>query len=466
VRKSDGLRRYQKAYLSVPRKNGKSALAAAIGLYMLVADHEYGAEVYSGATTEKQSWEVFRPATIMAKRTPGMCKAFGVQVNASNICILSNGSRFEPLIGKPGDGSSPSCAIVDEYHEHKTDELVDTMETGMGAREQPLLLIITTAGVDISGPCFALQLELEKVLQGLIKDEEFFGIIYSIDDGDDWTTEAALIKANPNYNVSTDGEKLIVRQRRAVQSSRKQNIFKTKYLNVWCGAREAFFNLETWRSLADPALKREQFIGEECYGGMDLASKLDLACIVTLFCRKIDGIEHYYVFARHYLPEETADDPEKQHYLGWVHDGWLTATEGAIIDQEYIKRDILADAAAFKVRQWGFDQYDATKLVTELMAEGVEMIEIPQNTRHMSYPMKWLEALIIARRIHHNGDPILTWAMSNVTAKEDAKENVFPRKEAAENKIDPAVALIMALGRALGDNEERSGYENHGVRYL
>jgi phage terminase large subunit-like protein len=466
VRKSNGLRRYQKVYLCVPRKNGKSSLAAAIGLYMFAADGEYGAEVYSGATSEKQAWEVFRPALIMAKRTPGMCKAFGVQVNASNIHILRNGSRFEPLIGKPGDGSSPSLAIVDEFHEHKTDEQVDTMETGMGAREQPILLVITTAGIDISGPCYAMQLELQKILEGVLTDDQFFGIIYTLDEGDDWTTEEALRKANPNYDISTDGEQLRVKQKRAVQSSRKQNIFKTKNLNIWCGAREAFFNLEVWKSLADPSLKITQFKGEACYGGMDLSSKLDLASTINLFKRDVDGAEHYYVFCRNYLPEETADDPEKSHYLGWVHDGYLTATEGNIIDQGLIKEDILADNKEFHIKQLGYDPYDATKLATELIAEGVDMVEIPQNVRHLSDPMKWLEAVILAKRIHHDGNPILTWAISNVTAKEDANENVFPRKDAAENKIDPAVALIIAMGRALGDAEAPSVYEQRGLFVL
>jgi len=244
VRSESGNRRFRRALLVVPRKNGKSAFAAAIGLYMLAADKEFGAEVYSGATSEKQAWEVFRPARLMATKNEAMRQHYGIEVNASNINILSDASRFEPVVGKPGDGASPSCSIVDEYHEHTTDELLDTMETGMGAREQPLSLIITTAGTNTAGPCYALQLEAQRMLEGVTTNHEFFALIYGIDPTDDWSTEAALRKANPNLDVSVALDFLSGRQREAVDSSRKQSVFQTKHLNVWVGAREAYFNVQ------------------------------------------------------------------------------------------------------------------------------------------------------------------------------------------------------------------------------
>lgn len=171
LQKVDGFRRFRRALLLVPRKNGKSAWAAAVGNYMLTADGEAGAEVYSGATTEKQAWEVFRPARLMAQKTPEFREHYGVQVNAKSIFMLANESRFEPLIGKPGDGASPHLAIVDEYHEHDTDDLLATMETGMGARDQPLVLVITTAGSDISGPCYSMVLDARRMLDGIIEDD-------------------------------------------------------------------------------------------------------------------------------------------------------------------------------------------------------------------------------------------------------------------------------------------------------
>jgi phage terminase large subunit-like protein len=462
-----GYRRFRACYICVPRKNGKSILSAGIGLYMLAMDGEHGAEVYSGATSEKQAWEVFRPARLMAQKTPKYLERYGVEVNAQTLCLPGDMSRFEPVIGKPGDGASPSCAIIDEYHEHKTDELVDTMVTGMGAREQPLLLIITTAGSNTGGPCYAMQLDVQKTLDGVIDNETLFGVIYGIDEADDWTTEDALRKANPNFDISVSREFLLQQQREAVQSSRKQNIFKTKHLNLWVGAREAFFNLEAWNRLADSELNPAQFEGEDAWLGMDLASKIDIASTVRLFKRVESGQEHYYAFARHYVPEDTVSDPERKQYAGWAYDGHMTLTEGSMIDQDAIKADVLDDAGRHAIQGCGFDAYGGTKLSAELMADGVPMVEVPMTTRHLSEPMKWLEALILSGRIHHSGDPVLTWMVSNVVAKTDANDNVFPRKEAPENKIDGAVALIIALGRAMGQAEAAgSAYDERGIIYL
>jgi phage terminase large subunit-like protein len=413
---------------------------------------------YSGATSEKQAWEVFRPARLMAQKTPALLERFGIQLGAKNLHMLGNGSRLEPVIGKPGDGASPSCAIVDEYHEHDTDELFDTMQTGMGAREQPLMLVITTAGSNIAGPCHALQGDVQKVLNGVVENDELFGIVYTIDEGDDWTSEAALRKANPNYDVSVGADFLASRQREAVQNSRKQSIFKTKHLNVWVQARDAWMNMEWWNRQADPDLSLDQFKGEECVVGLDLSAKLDLASTAKVFKRVIDGSEHFYVFGRHYLPETTAEDPEKQHYTAWVADGHLIATDGEVTDFAAIEADLGDDIGCFQVAEIAYDPWGATQLAQRLQAEhGATVVEFPQNTKNLSEPMKWAEALVKDGRLHHDGDPVLTWAVSNVTAKEDANENVFPRKERAENKIDPAVAMIMALGRAMAQQGSVSG---------
>ncbi len=222
VHRETGKRRFQKVDLIVPRKNAKSTIAAVLGLFGLALDGEHGAEVYSGATSRDQAHEVFRPAKLMAVASPEFRARFGVIPNASNLAVIDTNSKFEPLIGKPGDGASPSLDIVDEYHEHATSELYDTMWTGMGARSQPLLLVITTAGANIGGPCFQHQLELQKVLEGAVVDERRFGLIYTIDKGDDWTDPAVLWKANPNLGVSIDAEKLIADQAEAVRPRRSR----------------------------------------------------------------------------------------------------------------------------------------------------------------------------------------------------------------------------------------------------
>ena len=443
-----------------------SIWAAAVGLYMLAADGEVGAEVYCGATTEKQAWMVFEPAKRMVEKTPSIQKHMGVAANARNLSVLSTGSKFEPVIGDPGDGGNVHLGIVDEYHEHTDDRMVDTFRTGMASREQPLLLVITTAGVDTASPCAAMQQDVENILKGVYRDETTFGLVYTIDPEDDWTTEGALVKANPNWGVSKLPEIVLAEQAAAVRDARKAAIFQTKHLNVWCGARTPYFNLEAWQRAADPGLRPEDFAGEDCFVGVDLASKVDMAATVLLFRRDTGGAAHYYAFAQHYLPEETAGDPGKQHYLKWAAEGHLTVTDGNIIDQDVIERDLLDAQGLYGIRELGYDPWGGTQLGLRLVAEGVPAVEVPMTTRNLSEPMKWVEAMILAGRLHHNGDPVLAWMLANVTAKVDANENVFPRKERVENKIDGAVALILAMGRAMANADGASVYESRGVLYL
>lgn len=447
-------RRFRVAYIEVPRKNGKSVLGALIGLYCFAADKEFGAEVYSGATTEKQAWEVFRPAKLMAEKSPDFLEHYGVQVNAQSLTIPANGSRFEPMIGKPGDGASPSLAIVDEYHEHPDATQYDTMVTGMGARLQPLMLVITTAGENMEGPCFALHERTLEVLKGVATDEELFGIIYGLDKKDVWSREAALEKANPNLGVSVSRDFLLRQQRNAVAVARDQNIFKTKHLNVWVTARTAWLNMEWWHAAADRELHLDQFVGESCWAALDLSSKLDTSTRVLVFRRLVEDQPHFYGFVRIYCPESTILDPRNRHYQGWHHDGWLEATEGNLIDQERIKADLLADARRFDILELALDPWNSAKLTTELQAEGLVAVEVPQNVRSFSEPMKTLEGILKDGRFHHDGNPAWAWMMGNVTVKPDANENIFPRKERRENKIDGAVALIMAFGRATVAGED------------
>ena len=232
VKKSSGMRRFTEAYCEIPRKNGKSVIAAGIANYMLCADGEYGAEVYCGASTEKQAWEVFRPAKLMLEKTPALVKQAGIDIMAKNISIPKDGSRLEPLIGNPGDGSSPSCALIDEYHEHDAPDLYETMITGMGSREQPLAFIITTAGFNLGGPCYEKRRQAQQMLNGAMPNDELFGIIYTIDTDDDWQKPSTLIKANPNYGVSVGEEFLLKQQQDAIRYPSRTNGFLTKHLNV------------------------------------------------------------------------------------------------------------------------------------------------------------------------------------------------------------------------------------------
>lgn len=450
VQKSSGLRRFRKVYIEVPRKNGKSVIAAGIGNYMLVADKEKGAEVYCGASTEVQAWEVFRPAKLMMDQSPGLKASFGVDVNAKSMIVLSTGSRFVPVIGKPGDGASPSCAIVDEYHEHDTPDLHDTMYTGMGAREQPLMLIITTAGTNLAGPCKQQHDELVKVLDGIAENDELFGIIYTIDDDDDWSNFDNWKKANPNLGVSVFEDFLLARHRDACNNASQQNIIKTKHMNVWCNANTAWMNMLKWRSCADPSISLEQFEGMPCVAALDLASKIDVAALMLLFWKD----SKYYAFGRYYLPRETVDLPQNRHYQTWEIEDRLTVTPGSVTDYEFIKEDLRRFRTRFDIRSVPFDPFQATQLSTELMAEEFPMVEIGATVKNFSEPMKELERLVLSGDLVHDGDPVLAWMASNVVAHYDAKDNIFPRKERNENKIDGIVALIMGLNMAMRHKNE------------
>ncbi len=448
-----GLRRFRKAYLKIPRKNGKSLFAAAIGHYMFSKDGEFGAEVYSGATTEKQAWEVFGPAKLMAQRTEEYTDHFGIEVNAKNMNILENGSKFEPLIGKPGDGASPSCAIADEYHEHQTDDFVETMETGMGARDQPLLIIITTAGNNISGPCYDMESECKKLLSGVFEDDRIFALMFGVDEGDDWTDPEILEKANPNFGVSVGAEFLIAQQKEAVRNASKQNAFKRKHLNQWVGAKTAWMNMESFKKCADTSLKIEDFIGKDCIIPVDLASRIDITAILKVFEEEIEGKKHYTAFSRFYIPEAEAFNVKNHHYQGWMNEGWLTVTDGNEIDFNEIQEDIKNDLEKYNAKEITYDPWRATQLAQGLQSEGANIIEFRNTVANMSPAMYELEAAINSGRFHYDGNPILTWMMSNVVAKIDAKDNIYPRKEKQENKIDGVVALIMAIGRAMAHEE-------------
>lgn len=467
VQKKDGARRFRTVLIFVPRKNGKSIIGGGLGVYMLTADGEFGAEVYSGATTEKQAWEVFRPAKLMVERTPELRDHYGVDVNASNMFRLEDGSRFEPVIGKPGDGSSPSCAIVDEYHEHQDSTLFDTMETGMGAREQPLMLVITTAGSSIGGPCHQLVRDAERMLEGAIERPDLWAMLYTIDPGDDWTSESVLIKANPNYGISINGDFLQARQRDAMQSAAKQATFRTKHLNEWVGAKNAWLNMLRWKEA--PARKSlAELEGRPCIIGLDLASKIDIAGNLLLF-PPVEGDPLWHVHGRYYLPEVRVIeelDSNTARYREFDALGLLTLTDGEVIDFEVIKEDLREFAGRFDVQQVAYDPWQATQLAQEMQAEGLLMVEVRQTVQNISEPMKELEALTLRKLLAHGDCPILTWMASNVIAKLDVKDNIYPNKERPENKIDGIVGLIMAISRAIaGREEEAPGLSDHIVKH-
>jgi len=292
-------------------------------------------------------------------------------------------------------------------------------------------------------------MDVQKVLDKVVENESLFGIIYSIDEGDDWKDERVWRKANPNYGVSVYPEYIREAVNAAVQSARLQNVTLTKHFNVWVNAATAWMNMEKWRTLADPTLKMEDFAGEPCWNGNDLAAKIDLASSCFVFRRQHeDGQVHYYAFWRHYVPQLTAFSGEHQNYEQWVHEGRMVAHEGAEIQLRGIQQDLEATAEKYEMRAMAFDPWSALQMQQELQAKfGADrVVTVPQTVQQLSDVMKEVQAAVHSGRFHHNGDPVAGWAMSNVLAHEDANENIFPRKEKhGRSKIDPVSALLTAM---------------------
>lgn len=453
IERATGLRRFRRAIVLVPRKNGKSLLAAGIGLYMAFADREHGAEVYSGATSLDQAMEVFRPAKTMAERTPDLVSAYGLVVQSRSLTSADNGSRFLPVVGRPGDGASPSCAIVDEYHEHPTAELYETMRTGMGARRQPLLLVISTAGDNAFGPCFDSVLEAQKVLDKALTDDRLFAALFGLDPEDDWTDPAHLAKANPNLGVSVSREWLESELQSALQNPRRQATFQIKHLNRWVGTRQQFFNVQNFRASAVEELELTAFEGRPCFLSLDLASKQDVTAKMLLFPPASPGGK-YTVFGQYFLPEEALAGANGELYRQWRSEERLTITEGAMLDQSAVYEAIAAARSRFDVRGIFYDAWGAHGLISRLMSEGAPCFEFPMNVRNLSEPMKTLAAWIDDGRIEHSGDDVLLWMISNVVSSVDSQDRVYPRRESQESKIDGAVALIMCVGAALAAEAE------------
>jgi phage terminase large subunit-like protein len=460
VDKKTKLRRFREVYEEEARKNGKSIRLAARGLYMLCADGETGAEVYSGATTGKQALEIFRPAWQMAHLMQPLRERFGLDLggspkNPGAIFRDDDMSKFEPLIGKPGDGASPHCALVDEYHEHETDHFVETMRTGMGAREQPLLSIITTAGTNLGGPCYQHRSDVQRILKGEMDDDRTFAVIYTLDDEDAWHDPAVLCKANPNYGVSVSEEFLLAELDAARRSATKQSAFRTKHLNQWVGAKSAWMNMLAWqRQKADVTLDALQTA--PCWIAVDLASKKDVAAVAIVW-----RVEHKYITAaRFYVPEAALEDNER--YRAFCASGDMIATPGSMIDQEFIEEDLLKLCGKLNVQDLAFDEWQANYLMSRLQKKGLRVIAFNQTVRNMSDPMKEVEARVLSRTLVHDGNPVMAWMMGNVCARRDAKDNIYPRKDNDHDpfcKIDGPVALIMAFGRALASEADVKNYQ-------
>lgn len=460
VHRDTRFRRFRVAFELIPRKNGKSFRVAGRGIYLAFVDGERGAEVYSGATSEKQAFEVFRPAWQMVDGLPNLKSRFGIQTsgngkNPGTIFTTTDMSKFEVMIGKPGDGASPHGAIIDEYHEHDSDHMVDTMQTGMGAREQPLLSVITTAGSNLGGPCYEMQQDMQRILEGSVKDETTFAIMYGIDPADSWDTLDSLIKANPNYGVSIFPDFLMAQLEQAKRSASKQNAFRTKHLNEWVGAKTAWMNMVEWNK-QERKMNMEDFKDVPCHLSADLSSKKDITAIDITFKKE----DQYFSFKKFFVPEMALEENEK--YMDFHTAGFLETTPGAMLDQEEVEEYITDVLREYDVIDCTFDEWNADYMMSRLAKRKIDVVKFPFNVRHVSEPMKTLEALVLDGKYFHDGNPVQTWMMGNVVSFEDKRGNVFPNKARPNDqkcKKDGVDVSIMSIGRYMTEDEPKPEYQ-------
>lgn len=467
INKQTGNRRFRISHIEVARKNGKSLISSAVALYMLCADGEMGAEIYSAATNRDQAKIVFSVAQEMARKSPDLREAFGLQVLAHSCVIHDTASKFEALSADANslDGLNTHLGVIDELHAHRTRKVYDVIQTSLGARAQPLLFVITTAGFDLSGVCYEKHNYAKKVLEGTFVDESFFPIIYTLDEEDDWRDPKNWIKANPNLEAAGLAESLEIESKQAIAVASNETNYLTKRLNVWVNAGQSWMPVWRWNQCADNNLNIMDFAGMPCIIAADLARKIDMAALSIVFYD--EKTTNYYTFFKYYLPEETILGSSNSQYSGWVKQGRLTETGGATIDFDWIENDIKWLSETFRVMEFAYDPYQASQLSQNLAAEGHVVVEMRQAVQHISEPMKELESLIYSKRLYHDGCPIAEWMISNVVAKFDRNENMMPDKERGENKIDGIIALIMAIGRWIKrDKDVPSVYETRGLRRL
>lgn len=466
----DGYRRFRKSYIEVARKQGKSEEAGGLCLYGLLADKEFGAEIYCAATKEKQAKIVLEVARFMGKKL----KADSTKVNQllgipkNSLYVADTNSKVEAIAADSDkqDGLNPHFGIVDEYHAHKTSDVLEVLETAMGARNQPLLFVITTAGFNKQGPCFQLRRVAIAILEGKKKDETFFAMIHALDDGDDWKDKKNWIKANPNLGVAPKHSYMESQYTKAINEGYHKEVqFKTKNLNQWTDNAMSWLTDEEW--MACNLGEIGDVSDKECFAGLDLASVSDANAFTILFPSDDEDEPHEFKYY-FWMPDETVQrKSEIASYPDWVKDGYIATSPGRIIDQKKIVSDILELCKVYNIKCIGFDPYMAYHgVVQELIDNEIEMIEIRQTRANLSTPTKQMAKMVKGKTMNHGGNPVMRWMVGNVMIVVDGDDNVKIDKKKSSEKVDGPVSMVMAIATHLGDDGEsgQSFYESEDFK--
>lgn len=460
--KETGFRRFRIAHIEIARGNAKSAQASQAALYFLALDNPNGNQISTVATKKDQARIVLDSSRAMARKSRSYLRVTGVKVQAHTIVHTKSNSVIRAMASDSSglDGLNDILAILDELHAMKRD-VFEVIYSGMSKRKDSLTLCITTAGEDVHSVGFSQSAYSKQVAKGDVTDDQCFAVVYTLDENDQWDDEKVWIKANPNLGVSVDIDTLRAKVEKAKVTPADIPNIKIKHMDQWIAEAKAFFDQTSWDKCADPTLKIEDFYGEEGRLGLDLASHIDIASLGVVFRKK--GI--FYIFDKSYLPEETVRTTRNTLYAYCVAKGYLTATKGAAINYEFIQEQMEELAKVVRVKECLYDAWNATETAQRLSGK-IEMVKVGMNVANFSEPMKKLDGAIRKGLVRHNGSPLLRWCLGNVVAKADHNDNVFPRKSHEKLKIDPIVAILMAIAGWVNDQEEESVYETSGIRTI
>jgi phage terminase large subunit-like protein len=461
-KRGDGSRRYTESFVALPRKNGKSTLAAGIILYSMVADGRTAGQFYTAAETRDQASLIYRMASRMVTQSPLLAKRLKPIASTRTITFQQRGSfmRSIPSEAGPVHGTKPATVIFDEVHTQKNRDLYDALRTGQGATPNPLFVSITTAGHDRHSICFDLWQTARKVRDGHDPNPYFLPCIYELAEGADWKDETTWAACNPNLGVSISWEFLREEAARAKESPAYENTFRNLYLNEWTEQAVRWLSMDKWRLGCEPL---PDLTGAPCWGGLDLSTTTDVSALVLAFPRDEGG---FWLLSYFWIPKENIR--QRSHRDGvpygiWAQKGLVTPTDGDVVDYDVIRRDINQLREQYNIQEIAIDRWNAAQLTTQLTGDGLVVAPFGQGYASMSPAAKEFEKHVIEGTIQHGGNEVLTWMAANVAIERDAAGNIKPSKKVSTERIDGIVAAVMAVGRAATNQAQTWYYSNHPV---
>ena len=466
--RKDGTRRFRSSYLQVARKNGKSQWAGAIAVYLLMADGEHGAEIYSSATKRDQAKIVWNASSKMVKQNRHLSQYIRQSRNVL-ICDKMD-SRFEPLSSDAHtlDGLDPHGNIIDEVHAHKTREVWDVLDTAMGARRQPLTWVITTAGTYSPEQIGWLQHEYAcDVLDEVFEDDTLFPYICAADDDIPWDSPEAAEQANPNLGISVKPEYINAQRKKAQDQPSFTNAYKRLHTNRWTQSIERWLDFNRWKACGGAMATDAYLRSLPCWAALDLSTKIDMTALALAWWDEPEDL--WWLRVQSFLPSEDIErraHRDKVPYADWARRGFIHLTPGNAIDYKFIVDAVLSANDEWNLQVVAYDPWNAAQTAMELEAEGIETVSMNQGYCTMSEPSKEFERLVVSLKLRHGDNPCLTWQANNITISEDPAGNIKPNKAKGKRRIDGVVAGIMAIGRGLLTGEDISPYKDRGIIVL